>query len=87
MKERLALINAGIKTLVAAVTGKETTLFVSSCSECCEPTLRPFKVSYFNRERKWVSEEVKAYTADEAAAKLNLKAGYNCFVSRQIRRI
>lgn len=91
----LSLITAGIKSVAAGITGKETTISVSSCRECCQPTLKTFKVSHFIRvpsavpgmfDHKWVSEIVEAYTADEAAEKLGLKAGYNCFVSCQIRR-
>jgi len=60
----------------------------------CDPVLSWYKVSYFVRvpfpgqpgmfSGKWTTTKVEAYTALEAAMKLNLRPGYNCFVSRQM---
>jgi len=53
---------------------------------CCCPFLRAYTVSYFDSKHKWGDELVMAYSSKDAAKRLGLKAGYNCFVRRLIRR-
>lgn len=70
MNTRLELLADGVKNIAA----------------CCCPYLRLYKVSHFDSEHKWVEEEVKAYSHKDAAKRLGLIAGRNCFVGRVIRR-
>lgn len=73
MKTRLVLIGEAVKLLGAAIRG-------------CEPQPREFKVSYRDPKIGWTSKIVQAVTSKDAAEQLGLRAGHNCFVSRQIRR-
>jgi hypothetical protein len=84
------MTNADTQFLISS-SGEEWQSF----PEECEPVLSWYKVSYFLRvpypgqpgmySSKWTTTKVEAYTVMEAAGKLGLKPGYNCFVSRQMR--
>jgi hypothetical protein len=81
MKITWAQIIAIIEAIIAILFGQERTLLLSSVQEGCQPTLKWYKVCHFNSSHHWVCDKVQAYSASDAANKLGLKAGRNCFVS------
>jgi len=52
------------------------------CERCCYlyDVVKYYRVSYFDANHDWVTESVTAWTSEEAADKLGLEAGKNCFV-------
>ena len=71
--------------LVGMLVGLLMPVAVSAdtCTErCCYlyDFSKYYNVSYFDESHDWVTEQVEAWTAREAAEKLDLRAGYDCIV-------
>ena len=76
-----------MKILIALLIGGllliPSTVGAIDCERCCDlySWQQYYEVKYFNESHEWTSEIVEAWTAREAAEKLGLRAGYDCFVS------
>ena len=73
MKILIGLLIAGLLLIPSVVSAE--------CERCCDlyEWQQYYEVKYFD-EGEWVTEEVEAWTAREAAEILGLRAGYDCFV-------
>ena len=73
------------KLLIVAILGLLLipTAVSAYCGDACCPyynVVKYYDVSYFDASHDWVTTNVDAWTAREAAAKLGLDAGKDCFV-------
>lgn len=77
----IGLLIAGmLVVLLGSVVG--ASFSQEQCERCCYlyNVTKWYRVSYFDAEHNWVTERIGAWTAREAAEKLDLRAGYDCFV-------